>query len=622
MSAFLNFTRGGQVQLHGIHMFWQVLVRFFKISLIVFMLFTTLLWVYQTKPYERYLLAQGVKAFLCQGNAYCPKVLKHKDPYGHFHRYTPKQLLSSPPIRQQLLLSRGAFWWSLKVSALTSWIIALLVAWLLTRFGAMRSQQQILRGATLATPHEYKRIVKRARQASRWTLSGVPLPKDAETQHILLCGSPGGGKSVCTHELLSQVRQAGQKALVYDIKGAFIPHYYREGKDIILNPLDERSPSWNLWQECNALTDYDSMASAIVPDISASAESFWTKAARTLLAITASQFKRRQDPRMKELIHHLFCSDLKEVESLLQGTLGSAMVGKDLEKGTRSVILTLVTYCKSLMYLKDEPQTPSFVIRDWVNNDKDDSWLFISSNQRLADTLKPLISLWLELAVNALLSLEESRNRRLWFFFDELASLQRLPSLEPVLSRGRGYGACFVGAIQDIHQLRDLYGDKAAEVLVSLFGTSLFFSTNNNHSAKWAAEQLGRAEFLEAREGYSMGAHQMRDGVTLSHQRRQEFVVMDSEIRHLKKREAFMVTAGGWPVTKLLFAIKKRLEKCPAIIERNLSSINHEVSTLEQKIETLTLDPLDRVNQKVSTTSSAPNEANSNDVEEQQIDLF
>lgn len=71
---------------------------------------------------------------------------------------------------------------------------------------------------------------------------------------------------------------------------------------------------------------------------------------------------------MKDLIHHLFCSDLKEVESLLEGTLGHAMVGKDLEKGTRSVILTLVTYCKSLLYLRDEPNIPSFCIRDWVQN--------------------------------------------------------------------------------------------------------------------------------------------------------------------------------------------------------------------------------------------------------------
>jgi type IV conjugative transfer system coupling protein TraD len=421
--------------------------------------------------------------------------------------------------------------------------------------------------------------------------------------------------------LLSQVRKAGQKALVYDIKGAFIPHYYRPGKDIILNPLDERSPSWNLWQECIGPSDYDAMASAIVPD-GIMGDQFWSKAARTLLSISAAQFKQRTDPRMKDLIQHLFCSDIKEVEALLSGTIGHAMVGKDLEKGTRSIILTLVTYCKSLLYLRDEAKTPSFIIREWVNNDDDDAWLFISSKQRMAETLKPIISLWLEIAVNALLSLEEDRKRRCWFFFDELASLQRLPSLEAVLSRGRGYGACFVGAIQDINQLKDLYGDKAAEVLISLFGTALFFSTNNNNSAKWAAEQLGRAEFLEAKEGYSMGAHLMRDGVTLSHQRRQELIIMDSEIRHLKKREAFMVTAGGWPVTKLSFKIRQRADKHPALLERNLSEISHQVATIEQKVEALQsqiIPPLDKdilVKRPASTSNSQ------HIAEESEMDLF
>ena len=132
-----------------------------------------------------------------------------------------------------------------------------------------------------------------------------------------------------------------------------------------------------------------------------------------------------------------------------------------------------------------------------------------------------------------------------------------------------------------------MYGDRAAEVLISLFGTALFFSTNNNHSAKWAAEQLGRAEFLEAREGYSMGAHLMRDGVTLSQQRQQEFVVMDSEIRHLKKREAYMVTAGGWPVTKLKFKIKKRTHNHPALLERDLSEINHQAAQIEKQIDAI-----------------------------------
>jgi type IV conjugative transfer system coupling protein TraD len=597
MFFFSNFTWGGRLQSTGIRGFLQVFNRLLKISLCIFILLTGSIYYYKTSPYERYLLKQWGVATIFSGPGVPSKTMEFRTPSNRKYKISPKLLISIPIIKNQPKITFNLFLKATKLSSLATTLLSLFIAFFITWYGSLRNQQKSLRGASFASSLEFKQTVKSQRMASKWSLGGVPLPKEAETQHILLCGSPGGGKSVCTNELLTQVRKANQKALVYDIKGAFIPHYYRPGKDIILNPLDDRTPSWNLWQEAKEPVDFDSSAAAIVQDTSRE-DTFWIKAARTLLSISALQFSHRSDPRMKDLIQHLFCGDLKNVESLLEGTIGQAMVGKDLEKGTRSVILTLVTYCKSLMYLRDEPCTPAFIIRDWVANEADDSWLFISSSQRMAETLKPIISLWIELAVNALLSLKEDRNRRLWFFFDELASLQRLPSLEPVLSRGRGYGACFVGAIQDIHQLKDLYGDKAAEVLVSLFGTGVFFSTNNHYSAKWAAEQLGRTEFLEAKEGYSMGSNLVRDGVTLNHQRHQELLVMDSEIRHLKKREAFMVTAGGWPVTKLSFKVKNYSERHPAFIGRDLSEIDHQTTMLENNIQNLKFDITESIQAK------------------------
>lgn len=372
--------------------------------------------------------------------------------------------------------------------------------------------------------------------------------------------------------------------------------------------MDERCPSWNLWQECESWIDYDALARAMIPNTT-TLDSFWIKAARTLLSITAAQLKNKDNPRMQDLLTQLFCSDLKTLEAQLKGTLGQALVGKDLEKGTRSIILTLGTYCKSLLYVKDEPHTEPFLIREWVKNEED-SWLFINATQTMTETLRPLISLWVEIAVNSLLTLNEDKNRRLWLFFDELASLEKLNSLEPILSRGRGYGACFVGGIQDIHQLRDLYGDRATEVLISSFGTSLFFYQNNNRSAEWAAEQLGSAEFLEIREGASMGAHEMREGISLNQYVKEQRLVLGSEIRHLKKREAFMVTAGGWPVTKLGFSYKEREGKYPALIPRKLDDITHQ---LIKRIDS----PIEALNPPSLLASSK-----SKTLEENEIDLF
>src|SRR6185437_7915789 len=100
MSKFLNFTRGGQVNLHGIHMFWQVLIRFFRISTWIFLFAGILIWTSKMKHSEFYFLSRYCVASFCQGNLFCPKTLAFKEPNGRLHQYTPSQMLSIPAVHQ------------------------------------------------------------------------------------------------------------------------------------------------------------------------------------------------------------------------------------------------------------------------------------------------------------------------------------------------------------------------------------------------------------------------------------------------------------------------------------------------------------------------------------------
>lgn len=601
MSNFLNFVRGGQSEMHQHHMSLQVFKNFCRRMVIIFLATFILWWAYKAPKYDYCLLMDYALADLHIEGVF-PKKIQHRLPDGQITNLEPRYILDHPAFHYAFQRAINRSWQSLWVGIGASIGYAVIQIAFWVRRGRKQQEKTLLRGARLVSPKVFKKMVKKRRQASDWKLAGVPLPLEADTQNFLLCGSPGGGKTVCTHELLAQVRHKKQRAIVFDIKGSFVPYYYRPGKDIILNPLDERCPSWNLWQECESAVDYEAMAEAIIPN-SAGIDSFWLKAARTLLSVSAAEFKKikGKTPLMKDFLEHLFCSDLKAIEKLLKGTIGQALVGEDLEKGTRSVILTLGTYCKSLLYVKDEPKAEPFLIREWVKNTDDESWLFINASQSMAAALKPLISLWVELAVNSLLSMNEDRDRRLWLFFDELASLEKLNSLAPVLSRGRGYGACFVGGIQDIHQLRDIYGDKGAEVLISSFGTSLFFYQNNNRSAQWAADQLGSAEFLENREGMSFGSHENRDGVNVNSFIKEQRLVLGSEIKNLRKGEAFMTTSGGWPVTKLAFSYQQREEKEPALIPRNIDDISHQlIKNVDSSLEKLGINRIPEVKKGVA----------------------
>jgi len=46
-----------------------------------------------------------------------------------------------------------------------------------------------------------------------------------------------------------------------------------------------------------------------------------------------------------------------------------------------------------------------FSIRNWVEEDQGNGWIFIASRPDQEDTLKPLITLWLDIVTSAILSI-------------------------------------------------------------------------------------------------------------------------------------------------------------------------------------------------------------------------
>ncbi|MBI3530559.1 MAG: type IV secretion system DNA-binding domain-containing protein, partial [Betaproteobacteria bacterium] len=74
-------------------------------------------------------------------------------------------------------------------------------------------------------------LAKASRVAYDFTLAGVPIFRETETDHILVCGAPGSGKGVAIKELLDQIRARGDRAILYDPSGEYVQVYYRHGKD-------------------------------------------------------------------------------------------------------------------------------------------------------------------------------------------------------------------------------------------------------------------------------------------------------------------------------------------------------------------------------------------------------
>ena len=195
-------------------------------------------------------------------------------------------------------------------------------------------------------------------------------------------------------------------------------------------------------------------------------------------------------------------------------------------------------------------------------------FLFLTSRGDQHASLRGLISTWLEIAVNALLSLGRDDSRRIWIVLDELPTLHQVPSLQPGLAESRQFGGCFVLGIQVISALRDLYGRNGAETVSGLCGTRVVLAAPDQETARWSAESLGRGEVTEYAEGLSYGASAMRDGVSLTERREMRPLALPSEIMRLENLHGYLKFPGPWPVASIRLDYVKRPKAAEGFIPR------------------------------------------------------
>jgi type IV conjugative transfer system coupling protein TraD len=320
--------------------------------------------------------------------------------------------------------------------------------------------------------------------------------------------------------------------------------------------LDERGESWHLWSECRDSADFDSLAAAQIPMPLSTQDPFWVNAARTIFSAAAFEMRNDPDRSIHKLLRYLLTADLEQIQRFLKGTEAETLVSDKIEKTAISIKSVLATYLKSMKYIKDE--TNPFSIREWVQNDNAANWLFITSLGDRHETLKPLISAWLDIAVNALLSLPASNDRRLWLILDELTSLQPLPYLTQALSEARKFGGCIVIGIQNAAQLAKLYGHDGGREISSLLNTRLMFRQPDPDMAKWSAINLGETVTDEVREGISYGANTMRDGISINRVETRKPVVTFSEIMRLPNLQAYARLPGNYPLAHVQFNYQAR----------------------------------------------------------------
>ena len=95
----------------------------------------------------------------------------------------------------------------------------------------------------------------------------IRLPRAIESSHLLIMGDSGTGKSALIRQILRQLEDRGDTAIVYDPALEYTPQFYTpERGDVILNPLDLRSPYWSPGDELRHDAEALTLATSLFPD--------------------------------------------------------------------------------------------------------------------------------------------------------------------------------------------------------------------------------------------------------------------------------------------------------------------------------------------------------------------
>lgn len=441
------------------------------------------------------------------------------------------------------------------------------------KFGFDLSQDEFLRGGKRVTPDELAEMVA---DPSPYSIGGVPIPQPALARNVLMTGGMGTGKSQAILPLMQTARNTRQKMLIYDKTGEFTEHFFRPGVDHILNPFDARCEAWSLFADVQMDFDFAAFSTFFVPENKRSSDPVWDNAARLLIEDAFRiVYSLAPEKRTMREVRRVVLQNLKDLAALLTAYQVSSVgtINPENEKGAESVRLTLMSSpaIRSFDYLP-EPARPeqAFSIRDWVLRE-DDSCLFITSRADLHEAVKPFASCWIEMALLGVMAGKRPDRSSLscMIFLDELASLQKMRSLEIALTEARKFGVTTVAGVQNIAQLDDTYTPDVATTLIANFQNKLVLRVDDEKSAERYSKMLGVEEIEESAEGNNFGGDAGKGGINLQRQRKDRALVTPSEIQFLPDLTGFLKLAGGLPVTKIAIAPRDYTKSAPDFVRRD-----------------------------------------------------
>jgi len=446
--------------------------------------------------------------------------------------------------------------------------------WFAARFGGRSKERKHERGALLVTlpelvdelrAHNRRERSRELTEALGWKwrlcsrrelaaafpyrpahLATVVYPWRLEHSHAMLIGTTGMGKTVAMSDMIAETRAKGQRCVIFDLTGAFIEHFHDSRRDIILNPLDARCPHWSLFDECRSEGEFWAAAEALVPHDGGGEAQFWVIAARALFVEFCLKLVSEGRATNEALARELMTADLSRVHAMMRGTIADPLTAPEAARMAESIRAVFNVNAKVLKLLPTSGAR--FSMRQWVEEDDGSgSVVFISARYVDMSVCAQLLTLWLDTAMNTLMTTARTQDLKCWFFIDELGALHRLPALEKGLQTARNFGGAIVLGLHAYAKLKEVYGENMAMTLSSLARTKLILGTADRETATWCSDFIGHRQVRDMEEAYTYGYNNARDAVSLTPRKHIEPLLLPDQLMNLPRLSGYIKFPDGFP---------------------------------------------------------------------------
>lgn len=421
---------------------------------------------------------------------------------------------------------------------MTEWLLACAVGLstcvlLLRLRGALCLRPRTLRGRRLGQAPR-----KGSAERGELTWGGVPVPRTRETSHFLLVGTTGSGKTLSIQHLLRRVlerKNGDERVLVYDAKGdarAFLQSVGAKVKSF--NPFEVDGVAWDMARDIESPANALQVAGLFIPEEEGS-NRFFSDAARDLMGSVLQVLISRSELAWTLRDVLLVMRSAERLEALLSQTATGREVFGLYFADQRTASNIMATVRSRLGTLEPiaalwSHAAEALSLRDWLRSDE---VLVLGSEEAVRLPLESINSVLFQRITELVLASSESRERRTWFFLDEVREAGRLGGLPRVMTKGRSKGACVVLGCQDIGGLKEAFGERVALEMAAMCSHKAFLRLEGSETAEWAAKLMGEYEAVELQRSVSSPVLGGRAQAGRSEQRMRAAAVLPTEFLSL-----------------------------------------------------------------------------------------